>query len=116
MERARTEAPPQEGSAAMTPEERAETILNCDCPASGSWYGHSVLCPAPRFESLVEVIRAAEEIERLRNEARGDLDTVLAEIRALAAKRDPLHPTGRCTCVGEGTCAWCVGAAKREGR
>lgn len=20
---------------------------------------------------------------------------------------DPLHPTGSCTCAGEGTCAWC---------
>ena len=23
-------------------------------------------------------------------------------------KLDPLHPTGRCTCHGEGTCEWCV--------
>ena len=20
---------------------------------------------------------------------------------------DPLHPTGKCTCAGEGKCAWC---------
>ena len=25
-----------------------------------------------------------------------------------------LHPTGRCTCCGEGTCAWCLDVTKRE--
>lgn len=27
---------------------------------------------------------------------------------------DPLHPTGRCACAGEGTCAWCCDAVRRE--
>jgi hypothetical protein len=27
---------------------------------------------------------------------------------AMVEAPDPLHPTGRCTCAGEGTCAWCL--------
>jgi hypothetical protein len=27
---------------------------------------------------------------------------------------DPLHPTGRCACGGDGTCAWCADVARRE--
>ena len=27
---------------------------------------------------------------------------------------DPLHPTGRCTCAGDGSCSWCTSAEKRE--
>ncbi len=26
---------------------------------------------------------------------------------------DPLHPTGRCTCAGEGRCGWCHAAIHR---
>jgi len=32
----------------------------------------------------------------------------LRGILASWPKVDPLHPTGRCTCYGEGTCEWCV--------
>jgi hypothetical protein len=27
---------------------------------------------------------------------------------------DELHPTGRCTCAGEGTCDWCLASRLRD--
>lgn len=29
------------------------------------------------------------------------------DVRPTAPPVDPLHPTGRCSCAGEGTCTWC---------
>jgi hypothetical protein len=34
-------------------------------------------------------------------------DRVLTETEQTATDPDPLHPTGRCTCAGEGDCEWC---------
>lgn len=45
------------------------------------------------FETLV---RLAEEASEFR-----------AELAAIMPAADPLHPTGRCRCAGEGTCRWC---------
>jgi hypothetical protein len=40
----------------------------------------------------------------------------LAELARSGAteQRDLMHPTGRCTCAGDGVCAWCVDAKRRE--
>jgi len=39
------------------------------------------------------------------------------ELKAVRAKMDDaLHPTGRCTCAGEGTCRWCNRATVPPGQ
>lgn len=44
-------------------------------------------------------------LEALRARVNPDADRVLEEFAN--AQPDPLHPTGRCTCAGEGRCEWC---------
>jgi hypothetical protein len=48
----------------------------------------------------------AQRLSRERDAARAELD--------LLRKKLPLHPSGCCTCAGEGRCAWCQIAGLRE--
>ena len=63
------------------------------------------------FDLLVILAALPEwEDEYIGTEARNMLEALIEEVRRsrIAAADALLHPTGHCTCAGEGTCDWCT--------
>lgn len=60
--------------------------------------------------------RAADKMREAFERAQPAMQTLASRVSAAAAKLDFLHPTGRCTCFGEGRCEWCEFDRRRERR
>jgi hypothetical protein len=66
--------------------------------------------PPPLADDDLEMILGALdswEQEYIGSEARALLESLIFEVRRRRAD-ELLHPTGRCTCGGEGECVWCL--------
>lgn len=59
-------------------------------------------CGAKEWHEACSLAEPETKAERLLREA------------AEPTTADPMHPTGKCMCAGEGTCAWCCDAVRRE--
>jgi hypothetical protein len=66
--------------------------------------------PPPLADDDLEMVLGALdswEQEYIGSEARALLESLIFEVRRRRAD-ELLHPTGRCTCGGEGECVWCL--------
>src|SRR5688572_11642491 len=67
-----------------------------------------------RAELTVQAIQAEVTLWENYSENLEDSHTSMKRIQGLSIPvPDPLHPTGRCTCGGEGRCGWCKDIDRR---
>lgn len=60
-----------------------------------------------RAEVQLEAVRREAKLWEAYSEGIGDSHTSMHRVHALVITPDILHPTGRCSCGGEGRCDWC---------
>lgn len=89
---------------AQSADHHAQTLAandeTCECVAGE-------MCSLCQSESADELNSSLATAERQPASAMDGLEWKMAQPVSPEPSTDPMHPSGHCTCAGEGTCAWC---------